>query len=100
MGFENLTFEVRDGLACLTLNRPKAANAFNLDLAREFLETATICAEDPAIRAVLLTGAGRMFSAGGDLKDFSAAEDQIPKRVADTAGALHAAIGVESPRQR
>ncbi|MBW1843721.1 MAG: enoyl-CoA hydratase/isomerase family protein [Deltaproteobacteria bacterium] len=92
MGFENLTFEVRDGLACLTLNRPKAANAFNLDLAREFQETATICAEDPAIRAVLLTGAGRMFSAGGDLKDFSAAGDQIPKRVADTAGALHAAI--------
>jgi 2-(1,2-epoxy-1,2-dihydrophenyl)acetyl-CoA isomerase len=73
MGFKNLTFEVRDGLAHLTLNRPKAANAFNLDLAREFLETATICAEDPAIRAVLLTGAGRMFSAGGDLKDFSAA---------------------------
>jgi 2-(1,2-epoxy-1,2-dihydrophenyl)acetyl-CoA isomerase len=92
MSFENLTFEVRDGLAHLTLNRPKAANAFNLDLAREFLETATICAEDSAIRAVLLTGAGRMFSAGGDLKDFSAAEDQIPRRVADTAGALHAAI--------
>jgi 2-(1,2-epoxy-1,2-dihydrophenyl)acetyl-CoA isomerase len=92
MGFENLTFEVGDGLARLTLNRPKAANSFNLDLAREFQEAATICAEDPAIRAVLLTGAGRMFSAGGDLKNFSAAGDQIPKRVADTAGALHAGI--------
>ena len=92
MGFENLTFEVRDGLARLTLNRPKAANSFNLDLAREFLETATVCAEDSAIRAVLLTGAGRIFSAGGDLKNFAAAEDQIPERVAETADTLHAAI--------
>ena len=92
MSFENLTFEVRDGLARLTLNRPKAANSFNLNLAREFLETATICAEDSAIRAVLLTGAGRMFCAGGDLKNFAAAEDQIPARVAETADTLHAAI--------
>ena len=92
MSFENITFEVRDGLARLTLNRPKAANSFNLNLAREFLETATICAEDSAIRAVLLTGAGRMFCAGGDLKNFAAAEDQIPERVAETADTLHAAI--------
>ena len=44
MGFENLTLEVRDGLAHLTLNRPNSANAFNLDLAREFEQAATICA--------------------------------------------------------
>jgi 2-(1,2-epoxy-1,2-dihydrophenyl)acetyl-CoA isomerase len=92
MRFENLTLEVKDGLARLTLNRPKAANSFNLDLTREFLEAATICADDSAIRAVLLTGAGRFFSAGGDLKNFAAAEDQIPKLVAETADALHAAI--------
>ena len=92
MRFENLTLEVKDGLARLTLNRPKAANSFNLDLTREFLEAATICANDSAIRAVLLTGAGRFFSAGGDLKNFAAAEDQIPKLVAETADALHAAI--------
>jgi 2-(1,2-epoxy-1,2-dihydrophenyl)acetyl-CoA isomerase len=92
MRFENLTLEVEDGLARLTLNRPKAANSFNLDLTREFLEAATICADDSAIRAVLLTGAGRFFSAGGDLKNFAAAQDQIPKLVAETADALHAAI--------
>ncbi len=92
MRFENLIFEVKDGLAHLTLNRPKAANSFNRDLTREFLEVATICAEDSAIRAVLLTGAGRFFSAGGDLKNFAAAKDQIPKLVFDTANTLHAAI--------
>jgi 2-(1,2-epoxy-1,2-dihydrophenyl)acetyl-CoA isomerase len=92
MRFENLTLEVKDGLARLTLNRPKAANSFNLDLTREFLEAATICADDSAIRAVLLTGAGRFFSAGGDLKNFATAEDQTPKLVAETADTLHAAI--------
>jgi len=92
MHFENLNFEVKDGLARLTLNRPKAANSFNIDLVREFLEVATICAEDSEIRAVLLTGAGRFFSAGGDLKNFAAAEDQISKMVSETADTLHAAI--------
>jgi len=92
MRFENLTFEVKDGLARLTLNRPKAANSFNIDLVREFFEVATICAEDSEIRAVLLTGAGRFFSAGGDLKNFAAAEDQISKMVSETADTLHAAI--------
>ena len=52
MHFENLAFEVKDELARLTLNRPKAANSFNIDLTREFLEVATICADDSAIRAV------------------------------------------------
>jgi 2-(1,2-epoxy-1,2-dihydrophenyl)acetyl-CoA isomerase len=92
MNFENLIFEVRDGLARLTLNRPQAANSFNLDLAREFLETAKICAGDSGIRAVLLTGTDRFFSAGGDLKNFAAAEDEISKLVEETAGTLHAAI--------
>ena len=92
MHFENLDFEIKDGLARLTLNRPKAANSFNIDLTREFLEAATTCSEDSEVRAVLLTGAGRFFSAGGDLKNFAAAGDQIPKLVSETADTLHAAI--------
>jgi 2-(1,2-epoxy-1,2-dihydrophenyl)acetyl-CoA isomerase len=92
MHFENIDFEVKDGLARLTLNRPKAANSFNIDLTREFLEAATICSEDSEVRAVLLTGAGRFFSAGGDLKNFAAAEDEIPKLVSETTNVLHAAI--------
>jgi len=92
MVFEDLTFEVKDGLAHLTFNRPNAANSFNLDMIREFLEAATICAQDPAIRAVLLTGSGRFFSAGGDLKGFATAGDQVSKLVAEVADILHAAI--------
>jgi len=92
MQFENLKFEVHDGLARLTFNRPNAANSFNLEMTREFLEAATICSEDSKIRAVLLTGEGRFFCAGGDLKGFAAARDEVSKFVAETADTLHAAI--------
>ena len=71
MGYETLTFEVRDGVGHLTLNRPKAANALNLEMAQELLQVAKRCDEDAGVRAVLLTGAGRMFCAGGDLRSFA-----------------------------
>ena len=92
MEFENLDFEVRHGLARLILNRPQAANAFDLAMARELIEVATICDEDPRIRVVLLTGAGRLFSAGGDLRSFAASEDEIPTLMKATAEALHVAV--------
>jgi len=92
MQFENLIFDVKDGLARVAFNRPDAANSLNLELVRELVDAATICSEDPTIRAVLLTGTGRFFCAGGDLKSFSAASDQVSKYVAQTADTLHAAI--------
>ncbi|MBW2715519.1 MAG: enoyl-CoA hydratase/isomerase family protein [Deltaproteobacteria bacterium] len=92
MQFENLKFEVQDGLARLTFNRPNAANSFNLEMTREFLEAATICCKDSKLLAVLLTGEGRFFCAGGDLKGFAAARDEVSKFVAETADTLHAAI--------
>jgi len=93
MAFENLDFEAKDGLARLTFNRPQAANSFNLGMVREFLDAATICSDDPEIRAVLLTGSGRFFSAGGDLKSFAAAEGKhVRKSVGEVADTLHAAI--------
>ena len=70
--FKCLNFEMRDSVAQITLNRPEAANALNLDLAQELEEVSLRCNEDPDVRAVLLTGAGKLFCAGGDLKSFAA----------------------------
>lgn len=70
--FHTLLFEVRDHVAHLTLNRPEAANAINVDVARELEEAALICDQDPAVRAIVLSGAGRIFCGGGDLKSFAA----------------------------
>lgn len=72
---ETLLFESDNGLATVTLNRPDEANAMNLTMMREFMEVSIRCDEDPAIRCLLITGSGRMFSAGGDLKSFMAADD-------------------------
>ncbi len=65
MGFETLLFDVVNGVATITINRPDAANAMSPQCAREFSEVAIICDDDPDVRAVVLTGAGKMFCAGG-----------------------------------
>jgi 2-(1,2-epoxy-1,2-dihydrophenyl)acetyl-CoA isomerase len=92
MDYDKLKFEVRDGVAHLTLDRPEAANAIDLGLARELVEASKTCDSDPRIRAVLLSGAGRMFSAGGDLKSFAKAGDRISDFVREVADTLHAAL--------
>lgn len=56
-----------DGVATLTLNRPDALNAFDLTMARELERFFTTDAHDDAIRAIVVTGAGRAFCAGMDL---------------------------------
>jgi 2-(1,2-epoxy-1,2-dihydrophenyl)acetyl-CoA isomerase len=94
MGYETLDFEVRDRVGHLTLNRPKAANTLNLEMVRELLEVAQRCDEDAGVRSVLLTGAGPMFCAGGDLKSFTAAAEGIPAYVQKVADTLHRSLSI------
>jgi len=67
--FQDLLFDIEANVATLTINRPDNANAFTLNTMKELSDAAIECDQNPEIRAVLLTGAGRMFSAGADLKD-------------------------------
>lgn len=90
--FETLTFDVADGIARIGLNRPKAANAFNPALSRDLFEAAIACDARADIRAVVLTGEGSMFSAGGDLKYFEAQGDKLGASLKEITGLLHAAI--------
>jgi 2-(1,2-epoxy-1,2-dihydrophenyl)acetyl-CoA isomerase len=65
----------RDGAATtIELNRPDALNAWNGPLGDELLEAIQAVAEDDAVRAVVITGAGRAFSSGADLRDVTARE--------------------------
>ncbi|MEE9278174.1 MAG: enoyl-CoA hydratase [Dehalococcoidia bacterium] len=57
-----------DGIALITLNRPDSLNALNGELSRELSEALADCDGDPAVRCIALTGAGRAFCAGGDVK--------------------------------
>src|SRR5207247_1865949 len=71
-----LLYEVKDHVARITLNRPDAANALNMEMGLDLMHASIRASEDPAVRAVILTGAGKMFSGGGDLKSFAAQEDR------------------------
>jgi len=67
MKFDTILFERRERVAHVTLNRPDKLNALSLALVDELRAAALAIDADPEIRAVLLTGAGRAFSAGADL---------------------------------
>ncbi|MES2250578.1 MAG: enoyl-CoA hydratase [Pseudomonadota bacterium] len=59
----------QDGCACLTLNRPQAMNALSLALRRALVRTLDTLAQDDSVRVLVLTGAGRAFCAGLDLRE-------------------------------
>jgi 2-(1,2-epoxy-1,2-dihydrophenyl)acetyl-CoA isomerase len=81
----------RDGAAVtITLDRPEALNAWNRQLGAELLAALRDAADDDAVRAVRLTGAGRAFSSGADLRDITAMEDErTPEGHPDVARLLH-----------
>lgn len=65
--------EKRDGFAIVTLNRPEAMNALSRDLRKDFVAAFEDCKEDENIRVVILTGNGKAFCAGFDLKELGSA---------------------------
>ena len=69
MLYEHIEYTVARGVACLTLNRPDSLNSFTAAMHGEVAEVLKAAAEDCAIRAVVITGAGRGFCAGQDLND-------------------------------
>ncbi len=87
--FETLILEVTDGVATITMNRPDSGNSLSPLGAREFCDAATMLDSDPQVRAIVLTGAGRMFCAGGDLSAMADAGDDSRRVLMQMAGDLH-----------
>jgi 2-(1,2-epoxy-1,2-dihydrophenyl)acetyl-CoA isomerase len=69
MEYSTIIFSKQDGYASLTLNRPDALNSFNQVMHQEVKQAFKVTREDPEIRCLLITGAGRGFCAGQDLSD-------------------------------
>lgn len=92
--YSTLLFTLEGGIATITLNRVASANSMNMDMGRELLDAAKICEQDRAIRAVILTGGGAFFSAGGDLKAFADFGDAIGEKLQELTDYLHAAISI------
>jgi 2-(1,2-epoxy-1,2-dihydrophenyl)acetyl-CoA isomerase len=87
-----LVVALEDGLLRITLNRPEAANAFDLEEGRAMLHAAIRADEDPAVRCVLITGTGRFFSAGGDLASFATLGAGIGGSLKEMTTYLHSAF--------
>lgn len=88
----SLLIEREGAVAILTLNRPTAANAIDLSLARQLMLAAIACDEDDSIRCVLLTGTGRFFCAGGDVRSFVAAGTSIGSLLKEVTANFHMAV--------
>ena len=84
-------FRISGAVARITLNRPDA-NAIDLEMARSLMDAAMCCDHDPAVRAVLLTGSGRFFCTGGDLKAMAGFGDALPSKLKEMTVHLHAAV--------
>lgn len=65
--YENIKYEVNGNIAYVTVNRPKAMNALNMDVLKELYDAFNKIDEDDNLRAVILTGEGRAFVAGADI---------------------------------
>jgi enoyl-CoA hydratase/carnithine racemase len=77
MAFTTITYEVTDGIATLTLDRPDSLNAIDPAMERELLAVFDLIDADDAARAVVVTGRGRAFCAGADLSDAGAGFDVV-----------------------
>ena len=92
MGYEAVRYDVRDGIATITLSRPDAYNALNLTMGRDLFHATLEADEDRAVRCVVITGAGRAFCAGGDVKDFADTPDRIGILIKELTTYLHGAV--------
>ncbi len=70
MIYKDLDFQVKDGIAVITLDRPGSRNAFSVEMLESWLHAIKRCHSDPGIHVLILTGRGKCFCAGGDTKNF------------------------------
>lgn len=84
MSYETIRFDVADGAARLTLNRPDRLNSFTVQMHQETADALTRVETDPSVRVLLLTGAGRGFCAGQDLADRAVSPDRAAPDLGDS----------------
>lgn len=61
--------QIEGSVGTISLNRPESLNAFNLDLANQFIRSVKMCAENETVRVIVIRGSGKVFSAGGDIRE-------------------------------
>src|SRR6266498_1292122 len=72
MDLKTILYKIEGGVALLTLNRPESLNALNARLGEDLAAALRAASSDPAVRVIVLCGAGKGFCSGGDLKEMAA----------------------------
>jgi 2-(1,2-epoxy-1,2-dihydrophenyl)acetyl-CoA isomerase len=88
----SVLLDIADGVALITLNRPERGNAIDLTLARDLKTAVGECEKQPALRAIALRGAGRIFCAGGDLTAIAAEGAGASRYARELLTELHDAL--------
>ncbi len=100
MGYETIKLDRANAVATITLNRPEAFNALNLALGRELFSAVVELDEDPAVRCIVITGTGKAFCGGGDVKDFVENLPRIGVLIKELTTWVHGAVSrlVRTPK--
>ncbi len=93
MGYENIRYEVADGIAMVTLNRPDIFNAMSMVMMNEIIDAFDQSDSDDAVRAVIITGEGKAFCGGADLSKGAAVFDKDKKVEGRDSGSARFADG-------
>src|SRR3970282_1865714 len=97
MAYETVRYDVKDAVATITLDRALAYNALNLALGRDLFHATLEADEDRAVRCIVITGAGKAFCAGGDVKDFNDSADRVGILIKELTTYLHGAVSRLAP---
>ena len=92
MSAPTVEVESRGAVTVITLNRPESANTLNLQMAMDLLAAAMTCGRNPSVRAVVLTGAGKNFCFGGDLRGMAAKGKSADAYLRELTTYLHEAL--------
>jgi 2-(1,2-epoxy-1,2-dihydrophenyl)acetyl-CoA isomerase len=92
MNGKDLTYAVKDHVATITMNRPERYNALTIRMIENLLEMVSACEEDREVRVLVLTGAGRAFCAGGDVKEFAERLGTISQHLRRLLASFHEAV--------
>ena len=94
--YKAIIYEVKENVAYITFNRPEVGNAFSEDSFREIPKALMNVSKDDTIRAVVLTGNGKLFCGGGDINQFKEVIEKdnggIPEQLVEATGAMGRAV--------
>lgn len=102
MEFQDILYTKEQGIALITLNHPRLLNAFTARMGQDWMAALQDAKDDPKVRVILVTGAGRAFCAGGNPRDLLASREfyrqgKEPENMLNTEGLTNLLLELDKP---